>query len=114
MRELFLLNPPKSRSAEELRLNRDPREARFDADKLRWLNHEHMKRLAADELGRRLRPFLERAGLDLANGPPVEEVATLLRDRAPTLVEMADAAHYFQAQSGGKTAQTAASSGPGK
>jgi len=26
----------------------------------------------------------------------------------------ADAAHYFQAQSGGKTAQTAASSGPGK
>src|SRR5256885_7618382 len=66
----------------------NPAPARFDADKLRWLNHEHMKRLAADELGRRLQPFLERAGLDLANGPPVEEVATLLRDRAPTLVEM--------------------------
>src|SRR5579859_4129841 len=32
MREPFLLNPPKARSAEELRLNRDPREARFDPD----------------------------------------------------------------------------------
>ena len=75
----------------------NPAPARFDADKLRWLNQEHMKRLAADELGRRLQPFLERAGLDLANGPPVEEVAMLLRDRTPTLVEMADAAHYFYA-----------------
>jgi short subunit dehydrogenase-like uncharacterized protein len=36
MRELFLLNPPKSRSAEELRLSRDPREARFDADIGAW------------------------------------------------------------------------------
>ncbi|HEY3179749.1 MAG TPA: glutamate--tRNA ligase, partial [Casimicrobiaceae bacterium] len=71
--------------------------ARFDADKLRWLNHEHIKRLAADDLGRRLQPFFARAGLDQANGPPVEQVATLLRDRSPTLVEMADAAHYFYA-----------------
>ena len=35
-RELFLLNPSKTRSAEELRLNRDPREARFDADIDAW------------------------------------------------------------------------------
>jgi glutamyl-tRNA synthetase len=75
----------------------NPAPARFDADKLRWLNHEHLKRLAAGDLGQRLRPFLERAGLDLAAGPPVDEVATLLRDRTPTLVEMADAAHYFYA-----------------
>lgn len=36
MREPFLLNPPKAGSAEELRLNRDPREARFDADIGAW------------------------------------------------------------------------------
>jgi short subunit dehydrogenase-like uncharacterized protein len=36
MRELFLLNPPKARSAEELNLNRDPREARFDPDIAAW------------------------------------------------------------------------------
>src|ERR1044071_1212828 len=36
MREPFLLNPPKDRSAEELKLNRDPREACFDADIGAW------------------------------------------------------------------------------
>jgi len=75
----------------------NPAPARFDADKLRWLNHEHLKRLAPDDLGRRLQAFFERAGLNPANGPPVAETAALLRDRTPTLVEMADAAHYFYA-----------------
>jgi short subunit dehydrogenase-like uncharacterized protein len=36
MREPFLLNPPKARSAEDLKLNRDPREARFDSDIGAW------------------------------------------------------------------------------
>lgn len=36
MREPFLLNPPKARSADELKLNRDPREARFDTDIGAW------------------------------------------------------------------------------
>ncbi|HEX4525075.1 MAG TPA: glutamate--tRNA ligase [Casimicrobiaceae bacterium] len=68
---------------------------RFDPEKLKWVNHEHIKRLPADELGRRLRPFLEREGLDIAAGPPTESVAELFRDRIATLAEMADAAHYF-------------------
>jgi glutamyl-tRNA synthetase len=68
---------------------------RFDPDKLKWVNHEHIKRLPADDLGARLGPFLERAGLDLAAGPSPADVAALLRDRAATLAEMADAAHYF-------------------
>lgn len=36
MREPFLLNPPKEHSTEEIRLNPDPREARFDADIGAW------------------------------------------------------------------------------
>src|SRR5690348_15588294 len=72
-----------------------PAPGRFDPDKLAWVNHEHIKRLPADELGRRLRPFLERAGLDVAAGPAPASVAELLRDRTATLAEMADAAHYF-------------------
>ena len=70
---------------------------RFDPEKLRWLNHEHIKRLPAAELGRRLAPFLEAAGLRVDAGPPVAEVAALLRDREATLADMADAAHYFYA-----------------
>jgi glutamyl-tRNA synthetase len=71
--------------------------SRFNADKLKWVNQEHMKRLPEAELGRRLVPFLARAGLDPATGPGAGAVATLLRDRADTLVAMADAAHYFYA-----------------
>jgi len=74
-----------------------PSPSRFDLAKLRWFNHEHMKRAPVETLGRELEPFLRRAGLDPAHGPPAAEVAALLRDRATTLVEAADAAHYFYA-----------------
>lgn len=73
----------------------NPAPARFDADKLRWINHEHIKRLTDTELGSRLVPYLQRSGLDVGTGPDPAAVATLLRDRATTLAEMADAAHYF-------------------
>jgi glutamyl-tRNA synthetase len=43
---------------------------RFDPDKLRWVNQEHMKRMSPADLGERLRPFLVQAGLDPAGGPP--------------------------------------------
>jgi glutamyl-tRNA synthetase len=73
----------------------NPAPARFDGDKLRWVNHEHIKRLSDAALGERLRPFLERAGLDVSRGPSPASVAALLRDRAATLVEMAEMARYF-------------------
>jgi glutamyl-tRNA synthetase len=70
---------------------------RFDPDKLKWVNQEHLKRLPVAELGQRLRPYLEAAGLDPAAGPDPGMVAGLVRDRVATLTEMADAAHYFYA-----------------
>jgi glutamyl-tRNA synthetase len=68
---------------------------RFDPEKLKWINHEHIKRLPAEELGALLRTYLAAAGLDIAAGPDPAAVGALLRDRAATLTEMADAAHYF-------------------
>ena len=73
----------------------NPAPARFDVDKLNWVNHEHIKRVSDEKLGERLRPFLGRAGLDVACGPSPAEVAALLRDRAPTLLKMAQDAEYF-------------------
>ncbi len=70
---------------------------RFDPEKLRWVNHEHLRRLPDRELGARLVPFLVAAGLDPDRGPAAERVAALLKDRSATLVEMADAARYFYA-----------------
>ncbi|MGE5088620.1 MAG: glutamate--tRNA ligase [Candidatus Levyibacteriota bacterium] len=68
---------------------------RFDPDKLKWLNHEHLKRLPDAELGARLAPFLAAAGIDAGAGPSAARVAALLKDRAATLTEMAEAARYF-------------------
>ncbi|MEP6943935.1 MAG: glutamate--tRNA ligase [Betaproteobacteria bacterium] len=70
---------------------------RFDPEKLAWVNHEHIKRMPGEQLGELLRPFLQRATLDVAAGPDPSAVALLLRDRSPTLGAMADAAHYFYA-----------------
>ncbi len=70
---------------------------RFDPEKLRWVNQEHMKRATESELGALLVPFLQRIGLDPAAGPNPAAVAALLKDRASTLVEMANAARYFYA-----------------
>jgi glutamyl-tRNA synthetase len=72
-----------------------PAPSRFNADKLKWVNHEHLKRLSVNELGRRLVPYLDRAGLDRETGPAPGAVGALVRDRVATLAEMADAAHYF-------------------
>jgi glutamyl-tRNA synthetase len=74
-----------------------PAPSRFNLGKLNWVNQEHMKRMPEDELGRHLVPYLARAGLDAGNGPDPGKVAVLLRDRAETLVAMADQAAYFYA-----------------
>jgi glutamyl-tRNA synthetase len=72
-----------------------PSAAQFNTEKLKWLNHDYIKRKSGAELGEMLRPFLISAGLDLTNGPNVAKVAELLKERCATLVEMAEAAHYF-------------------
>ena len=69
--------------------------SRFDAEKLLWLNHEHIKRAAPESLAPQLQPFLEKEVYALANGPAVERIAEVLRDRTPTLLAMAKAARYF-------------------
>ena len=69
--------------------------SRFDAEKLLWLNHEHIKRADPGALAAQLKPFLQKNNYVLEPGPDIARVGDLLRDRAATLVEMAAAAHYF-------------------
>jgi len=78
-----------------------PAPSRFNLGKLNWVNQEHMKRMPEDLLGTHLAPYLARAGLEASKGPSAGpdpgKVAVLLRDRAETLVSMADQAAYFYA-----------------
>ncbi|MCZ6641776.1 MAG: glutamate--tRNA ligase, partial [Gammaproteobacteria bacterium] len=69
----------------------------FNPDKLRWLNQQYIIRMPSEELGRRLSPYLEQAGLDPHNGPAPAELAEGFRERAETLVQMAESARYCYA-----------------
>ncbi len=67
----------------------------FDVKKLDWFNQQYMQKADADYLGRVLQPYMESLGIDTSAGAPLSAVANLLRDRASTLVQMAESARYF-------------------
>lgn len=67
----------------------------FDMNKLTWINEQHIKAATKEHLATHLSPFVADKGCDLNNGPALDDVADLLRERAKTLVEMADGAVYF-------------------
>lgn len=67
----------------------------FDTVKLTWINEQHIKMATAEHLAKHLAPFVAELGCDLEQGPKLSSVADLLRDRAKTLVEMAQGAVYF-------------------
>lgn len=69
----------------------------FDDKKLDWFNQQYLHRADAAYLGRVLQPYMETLGIDTARGAPLARVADLLRDRARTLVDMAESARYFYA-----------------
>jgi len=67
----------------------------FDMAKLTWINEQHIKNSPAEHLATHLSPFVAHMGCDLSQGPQLDDVADLLRERAKTLVEMAEGAVYF-------------------
>ncbi|MDP1673888.1 MAG: glutamate--tRNA ligase, partial [Burkholderiales bacterium] len=69
--------------------------ARFDPEKLGWLNQQYLKESDDGRLAGLMQPFLERDGCDVANGPEPQRVAALLKERVSTVEELADAAVYF-------------------
>ncbi|MFZ1624737.1 MAG: glutamate--tRNA ligase [Gammaproteobacteria bacterium] len=72
--------------------------SRFDTGKLDWINQQYLRSGDPDALTPGLVMQLERAGLDLANGPPAAAVIEAYRERATTLREIAGSAHYLYAE----------------
>lgn len=69
--------------------------ARFDPEKLAWLNQQYLKETDDARVAELVKPFLEADGCDVKNGPPLAAVAALLKERVSTVEELADAAVYF-------------------
>lgn len=67
----------------------------FNTEKLMWINQQHIQSTDIENLVANLTPFMEQKGLDVSAGPDLNQVADLLRERAKTLIEMADGAVYF-------------------
>jgi len=72
--------------------------AKFDPEKLKWLNSQYIRQTDDDRLAGLATPFLKANGCDPAKGPALRAVCALLKDRAGTIEELADAAVYFYRQ----------------
>ncbi|MDH3315072.1 MAG: glutamate--tRNA ligase [Betaproteobacteria bacterium] len=69
--------------------------ARFNPEKLAWLNAQYLKAADDARLAGLVEPFLLKDDCDPASGAPLAKVVALLKERVSTLEELADAAVYF-------------------
>ncbi len=66
----------------------------FNPEKLLWISQQHIIAAPAGKLGDALVPYLHKAGLDPEQGPDASDVADGFRERAETLLQMAESARY--------------------
>jgi glutamyl-tRNA synthetase len=74
-------------------ISRSP--AKFDPQKLGWLNQQYLKAADDARLAALTAPLLAADGCDIKAGPALEKVVGLLKERVSTTRELADAAVYF-------------------
>ncbi len=68
----------------------------FNPEKLEWVNFQYLKATPAPELARLVRPFLERARLPVPSDEAwLARVVETLRERAKTLVELAEFCRFY-------------------
>lgn len=66
----------------------------FNTEKLLWVNEQYLKSQEPARVAEALKPQLDRQ-INFSDGPPLEAVVIVLRERSKTLLEMAKAAKYF-------------------
>jgi len=67
----------------------------FNPEKLAWLNQQYIKQADGARLAALLGEQLDRLGVEHGDGPPLAEVVEAQRERAQTLVEMAEQSRFF-------------------
>jgi glutamyl-tRNA synthetase len=67
----------------------------FNPDKLLWLNAHYIKNGDPDRLAGLLVPFLKERGVERICGPELPAVVKTLKERARTMLEMADGAVFY-------------------
>lgn len=73
--------------------NRAP--SAFNTDKLVWVNQHYMKTLEPSYVATQLAWHMADQGINVENGPALEEIVKVQADRVKTLKEMAQISRYF-------------------
>jgi glutamyl-tRNA synthetase len=69
--------------------------AQFNNEKLAWLNNHYIKQADNERLAQLARPKMEKEGAQFDGAPALPAVLALLKERANTVNELADAAMLF-------------------
>jgi glutamyl-tRNA synthetase len=69
--------------------------AQFNNEKLAWLNNHYIKQADNERLAQLARPKMEREGARFDGAPALPAVLALMKERANTVNELADAAMLF-------------------
>ncbi len=69
--------------------------AQFNTEKLDWLNAQYLKQADNGRLAAEVQRRLQRQGIDSSQGPALERVVALFKERVANLNELADAVHPF-------------------
>jgi len=69
--------------------------AAMNPGKLDWLNAQYIKKIELDELVQRVQPFIEARGYLNINPDRLRKAVLSLRERAKTLVEMAELSEFY-------------------
>jgi glutamyl-tRNA synthetase len=67
----------------------------FNPEKLLWLNHQYIMNSDPAHIAHHLSRHLGKLDIDPANGPDLVEVVECQRDRAKTLVELAEVSAFY-------------------
>ncbi len=69
--------------------------AKFDVDKTRWFQEQHLRKRSDSELAELLTPYLEREGVNADRGF-VERVCGLMKERATFVHDMLEGLYFFR------------------
>ncbi len=74
-------------------VNRSP--AKFNLEKLRWINQHYLKTADNAFLADQIKPLLEKKGCDISVGPDLQRTTSILKERVITITELADKSAIF-------------------
>lgn len=67
----------------------------FNTEKLQWINAQYLKEDSASRVAQLLSVHLGNLGIDPSEGPDLEDVVIAQRERAQTLVELAEICQFY-------------------